>query len=152
MLLKHLPKLSGTGMDLCCGYGLLSHHILKTNPAIKQIHLLDADARAVQCAAQNISHYPQKSSLHWLDAANETLPGNLDWIVCNPPFHTAHKRDTTLGQAIVEQACQSLRRGGTLYLVANRQLPYEQILHHTLKQYQTLEERGGFKVIKGTRL
>ncbi|MDQ6955075.1 MAG: methyltransferase, partial [Mariprofundaceae bacterium] len=47
LLLQHLPAFSGTGMDLCCGYGLLSTHLLKHNPDISKLHLLDVDQHAI---------------------------------------------------------------------------------------------------------
>ena len=43
----------------------------------------------------------------------------------NPPFHTRPRADPALGQAMIRKAAAALRRGGRLFMVANRQLPYE---------------------------
>lgn len=151
LLLQHLPALQGDGMDLCCGYGLLAVHIFNTSPQVGHLHLVDADALAVQCAQANTQQWSANISTHWLDAARETLPGKLDWIVCNPPFHEGHTRDTGLGQAIIAQACRSLKPGGQLFLVANRQLPYEHILQENLGRFDILAQQQGFKIIRGQR-
>ena len=152
LLLSHLNEpLNGEGADLCCGYGLLSEHLLRVSTQITKLHLIEADQLALSCAKQNTVSWNEKVEAHWLDAATEQLPSKLDWIVCNPPFHTGQSRDIELGQTIVARACRSLRRGGTLYLVANRKLPYEQILNKELRRVQILTEADGFKVMQGTR-
>jgi len=151
LLMEQLPELSGTGMDLCCGYGLLATHILAQDSDIKRLHLVEADKFGLDCAIQNTVSWPDIIHAHWMDAATETLPAGLDWIVCNPPFHSGQSRDIELGQSIVLRACKSLRQGGTLYLVANRKLPYERLLQSELQQCRTLIEADGFKVIQGIR-
>jgi len=151
LLLEKLPELSGIGMDLCCGYGLLSEQILHRQTGVEQIHLVEADRLALDCAIENTQSWKQSINSHWSDAASESLPDQLDWVVCNPPFHSGQNRDVGLGQSVALRACSSLKRGGVLYLVANRKLPYERLLQSELQQCQTMIETDGFKVIKGTR-
>lgn len=152
LLLEHLPEpLVGTGMDLCCGYGLLARHILQGSSHINRLHLVDADRLALDCAGRNTADWSDKVQPHWLDAATETMPAQLEWIVCNPPFHSGQSTDIGLGQAIISHACQSLRRGGQLFLVANRKLPYERILETGLNRLQVLAETGGFKIFRGVK-
>ncbi len=151
LLIKKLPVLRGNGMDLCCGYGLLAENILCRSTDIKQIHLLDADRLALDCARQNTASWQDIVQYHWKDAVHDSLPKQLDWVICNPPFHSGQSRDVELGKSIVLHACQSLRRGGQIYLVANRKLPYEQLLRSELQQCQIMIETDGFKLIKGIR-
>ncbi|MFQ5346164.1 MAG: class I SAM-dependent methyltransferase [Mariprofundus sp.] len=151
LLIEQLPELHGTGMDLCCGYGLLSEYILRQSCGIDRLHLIEADKLALDCARKNTQAWSSHIQYHWIDAAHDALPDNLDWIVCNPPFHSGQTRDVALGQSIVTRACRSLKKGGEIYLVANRKLPYEQLLRSELQQCQTLIETSGFKVIKGKR-
>jgi len=149
LLLEHLPEqLEGVGMDLCCGYGLLAHHIRTTGKHEGLIHLIDADRQALACAMQNVAR-PAKP--HWLDAATERLPRGVEWIVCNPPFHAGQARDVEMGQQIIVNACKALEPEGTLWLVANRKLPYEDVLWNNLDMVQTLTQEQGFKVIEGTK-
>ena len=152
LLLKHLPEtVTGTGMDLCCGYGLLSVHLLQHNPDIEALYLVEADWLALHCAEKNTENWQEKVQLHWLDAAVDPLPLKADWIVCNPPFHSGQDRDVDLGQTIIANGCKSLKRGGKLYMVANRKLPYEPVLDRMLMQHRTLIQDQGFKVIEATK-
>ncbi|MDQ6973428.1 MAG: methyltransferase, partial [Mariprofundaceae bacterium] len=88
---------------------------------------------------------------HYVDATVDALPSALDWVLCNPPFHTGQTREVSLGQAIVAQGCQSLKRGGHLWMVANRQLPYEHVLTQQLEEHHIIIEANGFKIIHGVR-
>ncbi len=151
LLLTHLPKLAGEGMDLCCGYGLLSMHILQHHPDIQALHLVDAEWQALLCAKKNTKAWASPCAYHYLDATTDALPNKLDWVVCNPPFHTGQTREVGLGQAIVAKACQSLKRGGQIWMVANRQLAYEQVLAHHLQEHHIIIEANGFKIIHGVR-
>jgi 16S rRNA (guanine1207-N2)-methyltransferase len=138
-------------MDLCCGYGLLAVNILSRYKQVAQCHMVDADKGALSCAQKNTQVWQEKVHAHWLDATQLGLPKKLDWVVCNPPFHMGQTQDVTLGQGIVAQGCRSLKRGGHIYMVANRKLPYEHILEKHLRSYTTRVEQDGFKVIRGVR-
>ncbi len=150
LLLQHLPLFNGEGMDLCCGYGLLSVAVLQASAEIKRLHMVDAEGLALENAGKNVA-FSDKVELHHLDAAEEALPENLDWIVCNPPFHSGQSRDVDLGKTIVSRACDSLKQGGELYMVANRQLPYENILKEKLQEVEIIAAGHGFKVIRGKK-
>lgn len=151
LLLQHLPELAGRGMDLCCGYGALAAHIVQHQHAVTDVALVDVDARALLCAEKNTQDSPVPCSTHWLDARRDALPQGLDWVVCNPPFHTGQQQDMALGQMIVQQGCRSVRRGGHVWMVANRMLPYEAVLRQELSQSATIIATEGFKIMHGVR-
>ncbi len=142
---------AGVGMDLCCGYGYLAHRILAACPGISELYLVDADRHALDCAIANTRDARVAVHARWLDAGSESLPAGLDWIVLNPPFHRGKSRDIALGQAIVAKACQSLRPGGRLAMVANRQLPYERTCRALLTTCDIAEQSEGFKILDGIR-
>ncbi len=151
LLLEHLPKLQGKGMDLCAGYGLLSAEILNTANQITHLHVVEADADGLICAQKNLACFSLPIDYHHLDAIEEKLPKHLDWVVCNPPFHRGQARDVSIGQRIVERACDSLVVGGVVYIVANRQLPYENILKAKLAAVEVIAADLGFKIIRGIK-
>ena len=152
LLLEQLPDtLTGNGMDLCCGYGFLSVHLLERYPDIESLYMIEADRLALHCAEANTENWKAKLQPHWLDAAADPLPLKLDWIVCNPPFHSGQDRDVELGQTIIANACKSLKRAGRLYLVANRKLPYEETLDRMLMQHRCTVQEQGFKVIEAVK-
>jgi len=151
LLLEHLPeRLSGRGMDLGCGYGYLSCHVLGHYPDIREWHALDVDAVAVDCAAQNMGSLNTSCSVHthWLDATQESMPGGMDVVLMNPPFHKDKADLVSLGQAMIMAAQRSMHARGSLFLVANRHLPYELLLYESFERVSMLFEGGGYKIIR----
>lgn len=150
LLLQHLPQtLSGIGADLGCGYGFLSANLC-ANPNITTLYSVDNDLRAVQACAHNVKTRNPAFGHHalHLDATTCSLPEKLDFIVMNPPFHTQTDENRHLGQQFCENALKLLKSGGTLYLVANRHLPYEHTLKAKAKSVMQIADKSGFKVLK----
>jgi len=151
LLVEHLPAdLAGRGMDLGCGNGYLSCHVLRHYSDIIEWHAVDVDAAAVDCAAQNLRSLASAFSVHthWLDATQERLPEGMDVVLMNPPFHKDKADLVALGQAMIMAAQRSMHRQGRLFLVANRHLPYELLLDQSFERVSTLFEGGGYKVIR----
>lgn len=144
LLAQHLPpSLRGEVADLGAGWGFLSHAVLGKCPNISRIDLFEADARALTCARKNVTG---PAEFHWQDVTTG-LSGKYDHIITNPPFHSGQARDIGLGHAFLTTAARSLKRGGSLHLVANRQLPYEAHLVSLGLRPRLLAETGVFKVI-----
>ncbi|MDQ6987476.1 MAG: methyltransferase [Mariprofundaceae bacterium] len=154
LLLDYLPEnLAGRGMDLGCGNGFLSRHVLENFTAIREWHAVDVDATALHCAQQNLRDFSDAHAdihicTHWLDATREALPGGLDVVLMNPPFHKDRADCVALGQAMIKAAMCSLKPAGRLLLVANRHLPYELALYQGFDRVQTLFEGDGYKVMQ----
>ncbi len=144
LLAAHLPpSLHGHMADLGAGWGYLSKMALERSPKISQIDLFEADSRALACARLNVTG---PADFHWHDVTSG-LPEKYHHIITNPPFHTGQEKDTELGKAFLTAAATSLRRGGTLHLVANRQLPYESHLQSLGLRSRLIVEEGPYKVI-----
>jgi 16S rRNA (guanine1207-N2)-methyltransferase len=147
LLAQHLPpSLRGEVADIGAGWGFLSNAALAQCPNISRIDLFEADSRALACARKNLIG---PAEFYWHDVTTG-LPGKYDHILTNPPFHTGQARDIGLGHAFLTTAAKSLKRGGTLHLVANRQLPYEAHLVSLGLRPRVLEETGIFKVISAS--
>ncbi len=69
----------------------------------------------------------------------------------NPPFHDAGNEDRNLGQTFIRQAASLLRRGGVLWLVANRHLPYEKVLAELFRTATPRQDTGGYKVFEAIK-
>jgi 16S rRNA (guanine1207-N2)-methyltransferase len=151
LLAKHLPKnLRGTLADLGAGWGYLTHAVLGKNPGLKAVHLYEADARALDCAQRNLAGFDTPLEFHWHDVA-AGLAGKYENIVMNPPFHTGQSTDISLGRAFLRAAADALRTGGRLFMVANRQLPYEPELERLQLVWRKIEEDSVYKVIFAER-
>ena len=151
LLLEHVPEgLSGKAADLGAGWGWLSAGILARNPAITQLHLLEADHAAIDAARINITD--PRAQFQWTDATTPLGLKNLDLVIMNPPFHRHGATDPDLGRAFISSAASLLSPSGRLFMVANRQLPYEAALEQRFAKVTTLAQTGIYKVITAERV
>jgi 16S rRNA (guanine1207-N2)-methyltransferase len=149
LLLKSLPPLSGVGVDLGAGLGILAHGVL-TSPKVTKLTLVDLDRRAVEAAKRNVND--PRVEVVWADARRGAeLATGLDFVVTNPPFHEAGSEDKGLGQAFITAAAAMLRKNGVLWIVANRHLPYEAVLNEAFKTVRPVADAGGFKVYEARK-
>lgn len=145
MLADALPeKLPPLVADLGAGWGYLSAR-LAGRPGLEALHLVEADAAALDCARANVT--AREAQFHWADATTWQPPEPLDMVVCNPPFHTGRKPDPSLGRAFIAAAAGMLKPSGRLWLVANRHLPYETVLAEHFADLKELPGAPGFKLI-----
>lgn len=149
LLAASLPPLSGKGADLGAGIGYLSRAAL-TSPKVEGLLGVDIDRRAIEAARRNVDD--PRARFVWADARDAGVdPGSLDFVVMNPPFHDGGAEDKQLGQAFIRQAGQILRRGGALWLVANRHLPYEKVLAEVFRTVTPRADTGGYKVFEARK-
>ena len=148
LLLERLPHdLKGRGADFGCGYGLIARHVLEKNPNVKLMHVMDADARAVEICTDNLAVYKDRVQAKYCDLTRpQDHLRNLDFIVMNPPFHEGKKTDFSIGLGFIKSSAAALSPRGVLYVVANAHLPYEDLLQAEFKTVEKLHEGGGFKV------
>ena len=153
VLTRYIPKdLKGKGADFGCGYGYLSDYALSHCSKIKRLTCLDADYRAVEMCRKNLERYDTDISYIWADLTKvQTDLRNLDFILMNPPFHEGKKQDIGIGIDFIKSAYQSLKRGGSLFIVANAHLSYEPALEQVFFAVEKLYEGQGFKVFKALR-
>ena len=147
LLIRHLPQLSGRGADLGAGLGVLSMAVLKS-PAVAELTLVEIDHRAVEASKVNVPD--PRAHFAWSDA-RETGLVELDFVVSNPPFHAEGIEDRGLGKAFIAAAGRMLRRSGTLYLVANRHMPYEEGLRAAFKTVKTVADVSGYKIFEARK-
>jgi 16S rRNA (guanine1207-N2)-methyltransferase len=141
----HAP-LGARVADLAAGWGYLAARALAADPGIERLDLIEADANALACARENVTD--PRARFHWADATAWQGAGGYDSVLMNPPFHDGRAADPALGRAFIARAAQLLRPGGRLWLVANRQLPYEPALDAGFARHEILTAAHGFKVIR----
>lgn len=148
LLAAHLPPLKGEGADLGAGWGYLATELMAQS-TIQRLHLVEDDARALDCARLNLASRPapERAIYHWADVTTWRAPRPLDFIVMNPPFHSGRAADPDLGRAFIDSAARLLGPSGRLYLVANRHLPYETRLTELFKNVTDMGGDARFKLI-----
>lgn len=148
-LIAALPSnLKGRVVDLGAGWGFLSA-FLKRMPGIETLDLVEADYTALACARANVPD--PRARFHWADATSWTPSAQVDAVVMNPPFHVGRAADPSLGRAFIQTAARILSPTGSLWMVANRHLPYESTLE---TGFAKVEEIGGdsrFKCLHAQR-
>jgi 16S rRNA (guanine1207-N2)-methyltransferase len=145
LLAQTLPKLGGDGADLGCGVGWLAKAVL-ANPKVTSLALIDIDRRAIEAVRRNIDD--PRAQIAWADARGDHGLAGLDFVVMNPPFHDNGIEDRGLGFAFIAAARRALRKGGGLWMVANRHLPYEAKLDELFRVVIPRADKSGFKVIE----
>ena len=143
-----LPKaMKGHVIDLGAGWGYLSDAVLKRE-GVNSIDLVEADIVALNAAKQNITD--ARATFRW-DDATSFVGTPADHILMNPPFHTDRTANPDLGRAFIRNAAKLLRPKGTLWLVANRHLPYESTLEESFHTVQLLDQSASYKIYSATR-
>lgn len=154
LLASVLPgDLGGRGADLGAGYGYLSAEVLARCPRVIALDLYEAEARALELAKINLARDPRRDvalDFFWHDVSSG-LPHRYDFIVSNPPFHQGRAAEPELGRAFIAAAAHALLPGGTLWLVANRHLPYENVLAEKFASVRSVIVQDGFKVLEAIK-
>ena len=146
LLAQLLPRdLTGVGADLGGGWGYLSAKALETN-SICELHFIEADFTAINLAKNNLND--QRVKFYWYDALKWKAPKLLDFIIMNPPFHHLGRAMPSLGEDFIKAASRNLKKSGTLWMVANRHLPYEDAIQGHFLSFLELSGSKKFKVIR----
>ncbi len=148
LLLSVLQPLAGRGADFGCGLGILCQAALESGQ-VEWIDAIDLDARAIDAARRNVPD--ERLHFHWHDL-REPLPlADLDFVLMNPPFHSGGSEDIDLGRIFLRRAHAALRARGTLWMVANRHLPYEAELRALFPDAEPVTQNGRFKVYRARK-
>ena len=153
LLASHLPAdLHGRVADFGAGWGYLALQVLARCPRVAALDLYEADARALALAEDNLGDARVPVHGHWRDVAAGGVDARFDAIVCNPPFHALGRGERPdIGRAFIASAGNALKPGGALWLVANRQLPYEEALADGFASARIVAQQGGFKVVHAVK-
>lgn len=144
LLAAALPaKLPGRGVDLGAGWGYLANAVL-ARAGVTHVDLVEADHAALACARLNVTD--PRAAFHWADATTFRPARLADWVVMNPPFHSGRTADPALGTAFIAAAARMLAPSGTLWLVANRHLPYGPVLETLFRKVEDLPAAPAFRL------
>ena len=154
LLTQHLPKrIEGRVADLGAGWGFLSDFILRNHPDILSLDCFEADRVAIECMRRNLGLIPVKlkPKLHWADVTQGVGEERCDFVVMNPPFHEGRTPDHHIGTKFIAAAARMLKPGGQLWLVANRNLPYEHYMEEAFAQSKIVMQTDGYKILTGVK-
>ncbi|TGT72205.1 MULTISPECIES: class I SAM-dependent methyltransferase [unclassified Mesorhizobium] len=151
LLVANLPgDLKGNIADFCAGWGYLAAEILQRSRSLTALDLYEADFEALEAARLNV-HGAVEPRFFWIDLLTEPVERRYDAIVMNPPFHSGRAAEPGIGAGIIRAASKALKPGGRLFMVANRQLPYEQVLSAAFASHAEIARDSMFKVFSARR-
>lgn len=144
----------GQLLDIGCGCGLLGAWLAKQHPALT-LTAADVSGFALKAtratlAANGLDGQAVAADI-FSGLADYTPEQGFDFIVSNPPFHTGKTTDYELASRLISQAPQFMRKGAELWLVANRFLPYGDLLQQAFKNFVLVTETGKFRVYKAIK-
>jgi 16S rRNA (guanine1207-N2)-methyltransferase len=159
LLAASLPgDLRGNVADFCAGWGYLAAQVATRSPGLSSLDLYEADFEALEAAKLNIAGDAKARPgdavaprFFWTDLLTETLERRYDVVVMNPPFHSGRATEPEIGAGMIRAASKALKPGGRLFMVANRQLPYEQVLSAAFASHAEIARDGMFKVFSARR-
>ena len=147
LLVNTMPELYGDIADFGSGWGYLSKQVLKSK-SISKIDLIDANYNAVMASKRNI--HDERARFFWNDV-NTFTGGPYDTVCTNPPFHISREANHKLGIFFIQKARSVLKKNGTLWLVANKDLPYEETMQNCFREIKNVVTKGGYKVLLGIK-
>ena len=153
LLAACLPEtLPARMVDIGAGWGWLAAQVL-ARKGVESLDLVEAEHAALECSKMNISD--PRARFHWDDATKTKFENRPLGAVMNPPFHVSRSADPLLGAAFIRAAAGMLSLSGTLWMVANRHLPYDAVLRACFHEVTELSPPSGrdgtFRVIRAER-
>lgn len=135
----------GRVLDLACGSGVIGLTCKSRQPEL-YVEMVDIDGMALVSAELNAKTLGFDCPVFVSDGLSNTKKFNT--IICNPPFHQGKDTDYNFAQQLIRTAKQHLLPRGEVWIVANRQLAYEQWAEKSCNIVETVVQGNGFKVLR----
>jgi len=110
VLLKNIPALRGSLLDLGCGCGVIGVALGKANDL--QVTMADVNSRALACAKMNCLENDVQAEIVRSDCF-ENMYGAFDTITLNPPIHAGKE----IVYRMFDEAAKHINPGGSFYVV-----------------------------------
>lgn len=138
-------------LDLGCGsgaLGLVAANLSETGG----VCMVDADVEAVRSSQRSVTGAGiANARVLASDVAAAVINERFDVVVTNPPFHVGKATDLRVPLQFIEESWEVLSPGGSLFLVANRTLPYERAIVQRFGNIDTVHDGRRFKVLSATK-
>lgn len=151
-VLDQTPAGASTIIDFGCGTGVLAVAIARLRPKATVI-ASDQSAAAVASAAETmrVNDLNDRISVVRDDALASQADGSADLIVFNPPFHSGAAVHSDTSMRLFEDAARVLKKGGELWVVANRHLGYQAHLTRIVGPTREVARTPKFTVTASTK-
>jgi len=147
-LLRHIPPLSGSLLDMGCGCGCIGIVLAKEYGL--RLTQADVNPRALRLSRENAERNSVSSNIIESDCFSQ-IEENFDTIVINPPIHAG--KDVIF--SMYEGSHRHLTHGGSLYIVIQKKHGAESSirrLNEIFGNSDVLYKKKGCYIIKSSQL
>jgi 16S rRNA (guanine1207-N2)-methyltransferase len=146
LLLDSLPNLESNHiLDFACGAGVIGCYIAAKNRDV-QLSFSDINALALWACERSCELNNIKAEVIPSNGLGEWHNEKFDIIISNPPFHTGVATDYSITESFVKDAKNHLKPNGELLIVANRFLPYPELIDQHFERQADLAKSNKFSV------
>lgn len=140
-----LAKTKGHVYDFACGTGIIACYLAKVIVKTKRVSMSDVSALATFCSEQTAALNGVEAKVIACDGLAR-LDSKFDVIVSNPPFHAGIKNDYSITENFIKQAFSQSNQYASITIVANRFLPYQDILDTVYKGFTEVAATTQYRV------
>ncbi|WP_412971321.1 methyltransferase [Glaciecola sp. MF2-115] len=144
-----LLNMKGQVLDFACGTGIIGTYLAKLNAKVK-LTMSDVSALAVYCTKQTLALNGVEGNVIASDGMKH-VEGYFDHIISNPPFHTGIHNDYSITQQFIALAHKQTRARGTLDIVANKFLPYSEVMNGLYFRSKTLVSTNKYNIYEAAK-
>ncbi|WP_100643558.1 methyltransferase [Alteromonas facilis] len=145
LLLSSLPTITGkTCLDFACGAGVVGSYLNLRQPQLK-VYYSDINALALYCCEHTLRLNNLEGEVIASNGLNQ-WQRDFDNIVSNPPFHSGKETDYSITEQFIRNAKDKLSRQGHLFIVANRFLPYPELIDQNFNRQPDCQRSNKFSV------
>ncbi|MFQ3250400.1 MAG: 16S rRNA (guanine1207-N2)-methyltransferase [Glaciecola sp.] len=144
-----LLNMKGQVLDFACGTGIIGTYLAKLNAKVK-LTMSDVSALAVYCTKQTLALNDVEGNVIASDGMKH-VEGYFDHIISNPPFHTGIHNDYSITQQFIALAHKQTRARGTLDIVANKFLPYSEVMNGLYFRSKTLVSTNKYNIYEAAK-
>lgn len=136
----------GRALDVGCGNGLIGAWLAAGGASVECV---DVDAVALDAA--RLSLEPYAGARAYASDVFSDVEGTFDRIVSNPPFHAGVRTTSEVTQRLIRRSPDHLERGGELWVVANKFLPYGPVIEEAFGSFTVPAEDARYRVYRARR-
>ena len=146
LMLNALPPISGSVLDLGCGWGAVGISLAKAYPLAK-VTMVDINSRAAELSMKNALRNGVSVHVHTSDGFEAVVDQQFSYIITNPPIRAGKQ----VIYGLFAQSASHLLPGGSLFLVIRKQqgapsaIAFLETVFHCVR---VVEKGGGFWVIQ----
>lgn len=132
--------------DFACGTGVIGCYMAKQLEASEiLLSMSDVSALAIYCSQESAKLNNVDANIIASNGFAE-LNKKVDVIVSNPPFHTGIKNDYSVTENFINSAYSHSNQYASITVVANKFLPYPDMLEKTYKGFSELASTPQYRV------